>query len=293
MNIKRIVDRALNLFLYVCAFIASVLLMQVFCCTSFNIPSDSMEPVLKAGDRIVVNKLSMGARLFDVLAALRGEEVTIHRVIGVGEIERNDVLVFNFPYPARWDSISFDVMKYYVKRCVALPGDTFEIRNAQYRVRGVNTPLGNMDRQKEMTKLLASEHEIQSCGIVMKGYPHDSNIGWDIKEFGPLYVPKRGDEIEVNRTNWILYRTLIEWEQKQKLVMKEGVFYLGDCEINSYRFQQDYYFMTGDKVMNSRDSRYWGLLPEEFIVGKATFIWKSEELSTGNIRWSRVWKRIE
>lgn len=293
MNIKRVVDRILNLFLYGCGIVAFIMLVQVFCFTSFKIPSDSMAPGLIAGDYIAVNKLIHGARFFDVFKAIDKKEVTIFRLPGVGEIERNDVLVFNFPYPARWDSIGFDVMRYYVKRCVALPGDTFEIRNAQYRVRGVNTSVGNVDSQKALAELLNAEQDIQRLGVDVKGYPYDSIIGWDIKEFGPLYAPRKGSEIEMNRTNWVLYRTLIEWEQKQKLVMKEGAFYLGDRELKSYRFQQNYYFMAGDRVMNSQDSRYWGLLPEEFIVGKATFIWKSEELNTGNTRWSRIWKRIE
>lgn len=286
-------DRGLTLFCWVGALLLLWGVMQVFCFTSFKIPSDSMEPELVAGDYIVVNKLAYGARLFDIFDAIDGKEVTIHHVPGMGEIERNDVVVFNFPYPARWDSIGFDVMKYYVKRCVALPGDTFEIRNAQYRVRGLNSTFGNLDTQKGLAKLFALKQDMQRMGIQVEGYPYDSIIGWDIKEFGPLYVPKQGGEIEMNRTNWVLYRTLIEWEQKQKLIRKEEAFFLGNHEIKGYRFQQNYYFMAGDKAMNSQDSRYWGLLPEEFIVGKATFIWKSEELSKGKIRWNRVWKRIK
>lgn len=293
MNIKRVVDRILNLFLYGCGIIAFIMLVQVFCFTSFKIPSDSMAPGLIAGDYIAVNKLIHGARFFDVFKAIDKKEVKIFRLPGIGEIERNDVLVFNFPYPVRWDSIGFDVMRYYVKRCVALPGDTFEISNAQYRVRGVNTSVGNVDSQKALAELLLKEQDVHRLGIDIKGYPYDSIIGWDIREFGPLYIPRKGGEIEMNRTNWVLYRTLIEWEQKQKLVMKQSSFFLGGREIKRYRFLQNYYFVAGDKVMNSQDSRYWGLLPEEFIVGKATFIWKSEELGTGGIRWSRIWKRIE
>ena len=63
--------------------------------------------------------------------------------------------------------------------------------------------------------------------------------------------------------------------------------------INAFHFNAFYYFVTGDKVMNSKDSRYWGLLPKKFIVGKATLIWKSVDLDTDEIRWNRVFKRIE
>lgn len=287
------VDKGLTLFCWGGALLLLWGVMQVFCFTSFKIPSDSMEPGLIAGDYIAVNKLVYGARLFRVLDAIDKKEIAIRRLPGLGAISRNDVVVFNFPYPAQWDSIGFDVMKYYVKRCVALPGDTFEIKKARYGVRGVDAPMGNVESQKELAELLARERQPPHRGIVLKGYPYDSIIGWDIEEFGPLYIPKQGDEIELNRTNWLLYRTLIEWEQKQKLVAKEGTFFMGENEITSYRFRKNYYFMAGDKVMNSQDSRYWGLLPEEFIVGKAVFIWKSMELNTGEIRWDRIFKKIE
>ena len=252
-----------------------------------------MKPSLIAGDFVVVNKLSYGARLFNLLDAIDKKDVMIHRLPGFGEIKRNDVVVFNFPYPVRWDSIGFDVMKYYVKRCMALPGDTFEIREAQYKVRGVNLPLGNTDSQRELASLLVSEQSIKQARIVQRGFPYNSFVNWNIKEFGPLYIPKRGGEIELNRMNVILYRKLIEWEQRQKLRSQRGIFFLGGKRIEKYRFLQNYYFMTGDKTMNSQDSRYWGLLPEEFIVGKAAFIWKSKEPDTGDIRWNRIWQKIE
>lgn len=292
-SLKKWVDKGLTLFCWGGALLLLWGVMQVFCFTSFKIPSDSMEPGLIAGDYITVNKLVYGARLFHVLDAIEGKEVAIHRMPGLGAIKRDDVVVFNFPYPARWDSIGFDVMRYYVKRCLALPGDTFEIRKAQYGVRGVDALLGNVESQKELAKRLATTWNDSHLGIVLKGYPYDSIIGWDIKEFGPLYIPKQGDEIEMNRTHWVLYRTLIEWEQKKKLVVKNGIFLLGEKEITRYRFQKNYYFMAGDKVMNSQDSRYWGLLPEEYIVGKAVFIWKSVKPNTGDIRWNRILKKIE
>ena len=69
--------------------------------------------------------------------------------------------------------------------------------------------------------------------------------------------------------------------------------YLGDSLIQEYRFMENYYFMGGDSMENSKDSRYWGLLPEPYIVGVATRIWKSVYASTGEMRWNRVMKEIE
>ena len=90
-----------------------------------------------------------------------------------------------------------------------------------------------------------------------------------------------------------LYRNLIEWEQKDKLIFQGKEIFLGDSLIHEYRFQENYYFMGGDYMENSKDSRYWGLLPEPYIVGVATRIWKSVDKFTGKIRWDRVMKKIE
>lgn len=116
-----------------------------------------MEPSLLAGDCILVDKCSGGARLFNVLDAVEKKEVRMHRMSGWRNFQRNDTLVFNFPYPGRWDSIALDVMLYYVKRCIAMPGDTLEIRNTHYRVSGFDGIAGNVQAQEEIGWLVAHE----------------------------------------------------------------------------------------------------------------------------------------
>lgn len=265
-------------------------LVQLFCFTSFRIPSDSMEPALKDGDRILVNKMITGARLFNVFAALNNEEVAIHRMPGWRKFKRNDILVFNFPYQMnRWDSIRMDVMQYYVKRCIAVPGDTLEIRNGFYKIRGCNEPLGNYEAQHYLAGLQKPEEH----GIVVGTFPYDGQLGWNIREFGPLPIPQKGQVAVMDRTNFLLYRQLVSWEQKKKLRQKDGQVLLGDSAISQYCFQKNYYFVSGDNMANSQDSRYWGLLPEEYIVGKATRIWYSEDKFTRKIRWERIMKQIE
>ncbi len=130
-------------------------------------------------------------------------------------------------------------------------------------------------------------------GGSFKAYPLDSVTGWTVQEFGPLYLPARGDTVRLDRHRYAVYRNLIEWEQRKKLTACDGRFYLGGSEINHYVFTHDYYFMGGDNCYNSQDSRYWGLLPEEYIVGKATRIWTSKNRVTDEIRWDRVFKKIE
>ena len=282
----------------VCLYAAWIVLRiagQVFLFASFSIPSDSMVPVLRPGDYVLVNKPLKGARIFDVWDAAEHRPFEIRRLPGLEEFRRGEVLVFNFPYPERWDSIGFDVLLYYVKRCIGEPGDTVEIRDARYLVRGTDVPVGNTDAQERLSRLLSKksgrkEMIRQHCYYT---FPHDSTLGWNVCNFGPLYVPARGDSIEMTRNHYLFYRNLIEWEQRRKLVQKDDGFYLEGKRITGYRFRENYYFMGGDNCFNSQDSRYWGLLPEPYLVGKATRIWKSVDPYTGSVDWRRVWKRIE
>lgn len=287
-----VIDKFLNLFLIAFGIVVIWVLLQVTTIATFRIPSDSMEPTLLAGDNILVNKWVMGGRIFNIWDAIDGKEVKISRLPALGKIKRNDVLVFNFPYPARWDSIGLNLMSYYVKRCVALPGDTFEIKKAHYRVRGCETSLGNVESQDALMRMAANGTE-KDYGIVMSGYPYNGLVNWDIINFGPLYLPARGNDIEMNPKHVALYRNAIEWEQNKKLLLRGDTVLLNDSVIRNYRFKENYYFMTGDKVMNSQDSRYWGLLPEPFIVGKAVRVWKSVDRGTDEIRWKRIFRKIK
>ena len=290
---KSYLDRLLTLFIVIVICLLVWLFLQIFCFTTFKIPSDSMEPALIAGDEVIVNKMIYGARLFNISRALNREDVDIYRLPGMGNVERNDIVVFNYPYPDRNDSISFDVMQYYIKRCVALPGDTFEIKDTHYKVKGVHEELGSIKYQNMLDSVLKKGGQDKFYHIVLKGFPHDTIVNWSIKDFGPLYIPREGDRITMNRLNWVLYRELIEWEQHEKLQIKDGRFYLGNKFIVDYLFRSNYYFVAGDKVMNSKDSRYWGMLPEEYIVGKATRIWYSEDKFTEKPRWDRIMKKIK
>lgn len=263
-----------------CMVVALFVVMQIFLFSSFKIPSNSMEPGLIAGDYVLVNKLIPGARLFNVFASLRGEQVQIVRLPGLREIRRNDVVVFNYPYPNNLDRIEMHMMKYYIKRCLGLPGDSLSIVNGYYRVNGIFEPVGNIEGQELFS--VQSNKMLKDAGLYWS-FPKDSLISWNVKNFGPLYLPRKGDVIDMNRGNISIYRKLIEWETGQKL----------DPRIVSYTFQKNYYFVAGDRIEDSQDSRYWGLLPEEFIVGKATFIWRSMNPQTRGVRWDRICSRIE
>ena len=232
INFKKWLGRVYTVVMWsVCLYAVWIVLRiagQVFLFASFSIPSDSMVPVLRPGDYVLVNKPLKGARIFNVWDAAEHRPFEIRRLPGLEEFRRGEVLVFNFPYPERWDSIGFDVLLYYVKRCIGGPGDTVEIRDGRYRVRGIDAPVGNTDAQERLSRLLSKksgreEMIRQHCYYT---FPHDSTLGWNVCNFGPLYVPARGDSIEMNRNHYLFYRNLIEWEQRGKLVQKDDGFYL-------------------------------------------------------------------
>ena len=286
---QKYVDRLLNLFWGIGILLLLWFLLQITVVATFRIPTDSMQSTLLPGDNILVNKSIMGARIFDIWDMAEEKEVEIHRLPGMGKVKRNDLLVFHYPYPHKNDSLSMHLLKYYVKRCIALPGDTMGIRKGYYYIKGINDPIGNIEAQKRIEKL----QKENTRGIVMDAYPWDKYIDWTIQDFGPLHVPARGQTVVMDSTAVKLYRNLIEWEQKEKLTFQGKEIFLGDSLIHEYRFRENYYFMGGDYMENSKDSRYWGLLPEPYIVGVATRIRKSVDKSTGKIRWDRVMKKIE
>ena len=282
-------DRLLDLFMGIGFLLLLWFLLQVTVVATFRIPTDSMQPTLLPGDNILVNKSIMGARIFDIWDMAEEKEVEIHRLPGMGKVKRNDILVFHYPYPHKSDSLSMHLLKYYVKRCIALPGDIIGIRKCHYYIKGINEPIGNIEAQKRIEKL----QKENARGIVMDTYPWDKYIDRTIQDFGPLHVPARGQTVAMDSTAVKLYRNLVEWEQKKPLTREENHVYLGDSLIQEYCFKENYYFVGGDYMENSKDSRYWGLLPEPYIVGVATRIWKSVDKSTGKIRCDRVMKRIE
>lgn len=289
MQIKKILKKTGRLIILLLVITGLTIFMKVFLFASFRIPTPSMEPSIMAGDHILVNKLIVGPRIYENFGFLKRKKTKMMRISGIRKIKRNDVLVFDFPYKTP-DKITQGGNLFYVKRCVALPGDTFYIDNGIYKVKGIQGHLGHVARQKE----LAETDETSFREELRNVFPQDSmHFRWKIKDFGPLYVPKKGDGIRIDSLSVILYKNLIEYETGNNISVENKVISLGDSVIQNYRFHQNYYFMAGDLVHDSQDSRYWGLLPEDLIIGKATRIWKSTDIHTGKYRWERFFKRIK
>lgn len=276
---KRIVDTLL----YLGIIYLSIQFLRLFCLASFKIPSDSMQPALIPGDHILVNKTIPGARIFDITASIKGERVKIWRTPGLRKLKRNDIIVFNIPYPDKSDTIRMDIMKYYVKRCIALPGDTFYIQNGIYKIKGIQEPLGNTKAQRQLPNIRHQYPEWMFIGL----------NGWDITQFGPLIIPQKGSTIPINNDNIKIYEHLIHFETGQTIKTDGEKITLNGQPIYNYTFTKNYYFTAGDNVADSQDSRYWGLLPEEYIVGKAWIIWKSVDQYNNTLRWNRFLRKIQ
>ena len=128
-------------------------------------------------------------------------------------------------------------------------------------------------------------------------YPHCKTTGWTCADYGPIWIPKKGAELQLSLDNLPIYRRPIEVYEENKLEVKDGKIYINDKEATSYTFKMDYYWMMGDNRDNSADSRFWGFVPEDHIVGKPIMIWLSLNKDygwlDGKIRFSRLFHFVD
>lgn len=262
--------------------------VRIFCFDTFVIPTHSMEPALIPGDRIIVNKMLYGARIYRSLHFSRnGERLQCWRTKGLRDIQRGDVVVFNMPYHRGCDTIKFIINYVYCKRCIGIPGDSVSIRGGFYANNNCPDTLGCIERQRT----LAHTPDSLIQPDVMRTLPYDDHMArWTIKHMGPLYIPRRGDRIAITPATATLYRKLIEWERHCRIGIdwKRGRVTAGAKRLAYHTFSHDYFFMAGDNAPDSHDSRYMGLVPDDYIIGIATTIKYSADRSTGDIRWRRT-----
>jgi signal peptidase I len=247
-----------------------------------------MNPVVIPGDFILVEKWTYGARILTRYKFGRYQEPPATRMPGTGNIHRGDVVVFNFPYRECDDTLCMNLNLCLIKRCVGLAGDSLSIVNGCYHIVGLTDTACNVSKQKKILSL-NNRQEFSYMNI----FPYDTAFHWDVINFGPLYIPAAGSSIPLTSRNYILFRKLIAYETSAEVCMKDSVVYINNSLAQSYTFRENWYFMAGDHTINSYDSRYFGLIPEKYVIGKALVILSSKEIHTGKTRWERMLKHIE
>ncbi len=293
-----------------------------------------------------------------------------HRLKGLGKIKRNDVVVFNFPagdtvLVENQAATYYDVLRSYeqsfgkeegrrqlndkftvinrpvdkrenyIKRCVAIAGDSLEVRNGQVYVNGAaqkiipglqhiyiiqtSSPLtqyaldnlgiteynGNGSvYEMHITDEVASKLKALSNVISVRQYiampttdvyPQWDTPRWSVDNYGPIWIPKRGATVALTLENLPLYERIITAYEGHRLEVDQDTIRIDGEPATDYTFAMDYYWMMGDNRHNSADSRYWGFVPEDHIVGKASFVWLSLDTNKSfpsNIRWERLFGKV-
>lgn len=227
---------------------------RIFVAERFIIPSDSMQPTLAPDDVVWVNKLLYGARIYTSFDFSEDSPLQCVRTPGLRKIRTGDVICFNYPLGYdKWTVIQFKINYVYCKRVIGVPGDTIGVKDGIYWNNNYEGTIGCMYNQLELQSIPDSTLYKQ---FFMTTMPFTMPI-WNIKNFGPLYIPKKGTTIELDSLGRSIYGPVIQYETGS----------WPDNDKKSYTFQHDYYYGCGDNCLFSIDSRYWGFIPEDFIIG--------------------------
>ncbi len=317
------------------AFFIAVII-KLFIIEAITIPTTSMEKTLLPGDFVFVSKIHYGPRIPMTLLSvpftnnpnlfLDWVELPYFRLPGLCRIKNNDVVVFNNPME---NGKPVDKRTRYVKRCVGLPGDSVRITDGKIYVNNKKlanpedvtfnylvitdgkpfdkgivekadlTEGGPSNDKNEYVFTLTQETEMKKIIVPEKYYDETLfplNNRWNIDNYGPVYVPKAGDSVKITLENLPLYERIIVIYEQNSIDTTGDSVYINGKYLEYYRFRMNYYFMVGDNRHNSADSRHWGFVPEDHIIGKGLLTWLSldkGESFINKIRWERIFRIIE
>ena len=351
-------------------------LVHTYLIQPFTIPTSSLEKTLLVGDFLFVSKFHYGARtpmtavafpmvhdtipVINTKSYLKEPQIPYFRLPGFEDIERSDIVVFNWPvdtmrymfYTDKHYDKPIDKKTNYVKRAVGVPGDSLEIIDGkifidsqplelperakpQFSYQGVTkgqpfdynylyeryditdpygyNPNNNtfrinlteeaFNRFKNHPNVASIERVIDTSGIRETGiFPKDPDLVWNRDNFGPIYIPEEGATVPITPETLPFYQRIIEVYEgtemgiQNELTQNGTQVLLNGAPIDSYTFKQNYYWMMGDNRHNSLDSRYFGYVPENHVVGKPVFIWMSWDANgkgfLDKIRWERMFTTV-
>ena len=191
---------------------------------------------------------------------------------------------------------------YYVKLRQGIPDDLMlELGISMEDLTSLNTAGYMPLTKKAVTVLQARKDIVESITLNREAgdldiYPLNGNKHWTRDNYGPVWIPKKGESIELTQENLPVYERPIKVYEGNSLEVSDGKILINGQEVRRYTFKMDYYWMMGDNRHNSADSRYWGFVPEDHIVGKPIFIWWSSDpdrRGLSGIRWSRLGRFVD
>jgi len=307
----------------------AAIILRTFFFGAYRIPTPSMEKTLLTGDFLIVTKLAYGARTPMTLSVpftdiyTPGVNLPWFRLPGYSEIERDDIVVFNYPI----DVAPISIKTNYIKRAVGMPGDRLSIDDKILYVNGEAAPeyetLMYNHRVQARERIRLSPTKVREAGgsilqsnnnnyiinmtpqlademqewpeiehvetfVLPESYDGFSRRGFNFSRgfanhdhMEEFTIPYEGKEVELSSDNWHLYQDILERYERNSVQRDGDRFIINGEETNRYTIQQDYYFMMGDNRDDSEDSRYWGFVPEDHVIGKAGIIyfsWDGERL---------------
>lgn len=243
--------------------ISTPLIIRIFFLDSFCIRGSSMTPTFKDGDKVWVNKLIIGPRIYSSLD-FSTSELNCFRIPGIRKLRVGDIAIINSPVVWGDWRISFKINRVFCKRCCGCPGDTIVVSNCHLS----NSRVGDVPGSSyEEELILRNEPDslmlLHNC--LMSGQFAGMDSVWTIKNMGPIYVPAKGDIIPLTSYNKKLYAMVIEYETGER-PFKSNLSEESLSE-KEYTFRENYYFFTGDFLADSNDSRYLGFVPEKYVIG--------------------------
>lgn len=253
------------------AFIA--FMIKGFAIDAFRIPSTSMENTLQPGDFVLANKFAYNISTPREIP-LTNVSLPQYKFFEVGKPQINDIVIFEFPKGFESDPLKGGSK--YIKRIIAGPHDTLRITEGQIFV---NSKLINLPSTFITPKYLSDEDSIRQETI----YPPGAT--WNRISYGPIIIPAKGDTISVAPENFERWQSVIVMDHGERSLLVEGTLVTLDGRaISEYVLKQDHYFVIGDNFEKSMDSRNFGFITDNMIIGKAMFIYwsyNSEKVAPG------------